>query len=182
MQRQTDQHRKRDLDEAGENGLGILLKDGRDHEAEDREHDGEREEEDGEEKNPRPLGDNSTGNVSDGLPFVTERDDKGAHIVNGTNENRTKDNPDEGRNPAPYDSERGANDGSCAGDGGEVVPEDDLSVARDEVDTVFKFDGWNDGGGVQFEELASEPLAVSMVSHEVEHKSSSSDEESAHWV
>lgn len=182
VQDAADDEGEGDLNEAGEDGGGVGLEDGSDDEAKDGEDDGECEKENGEEENACATGKDPPCDVAYGLAFVAKRDHECSKIMHCPDEDRAKEDPKEGWNPAPDDGECGADDRAGSGNGGEVMTEDDGFAGGDVVVAVFELDGGRGAVGVEFENFLRKPLSVGMVSDEVGEKRAESDEECGHVV
>ena len=70
-------------------------------------------------------------------------------------EDGTKDHPQQRGQPAPEHRDRGTDDGSRAGNAGEVMAEDHLLARRHVIDIVAELMAWHSGGFIQLEHLAS---------------------------
>ncbi len=76
-----------------------------------------------------------------------------AEIVNRADEDRAKNDPQQGGEPAPDHGERGPHDRSSSRDRGEVVAENDALGRWDEILAVFELDRGRFIGGIELEDL-----------------------------
>ena len=149
MEDDADDDGEGNLNETGEDGGGVSLKDRSDDEAEDGENNGEGEKEDGEEKDACATGKDASGDIAYGLTLVAKRDYEGSEVVDGSDEDGTEENPEKGGHPAPDHGESGADDGTGAGDGREVMPKDDGLAGGNVVVAVFELDGGRGAIGIE---------------------------------
>lgn len=165
----------------GDDRLGIEREDDGNHQSEDGKHHGQSEQQDQEEQDTGAGGNQSAGHFTNGLSPVAQRHHQRTEVVNGADENRPKEHPEECRQPAPEDGNRGTNDGSGAGDAGEVVAEDDFFFGGDEVDIVTQLFTGNFRICVDVKDFLGEPLTIGVVSDDVTDKGSRSNQQCGHW-
>ena len=166
MEQHADGNGDGDLYHAREDGGGVLFEHGSDNEAEDGEHDGERHEKDEQEQQPHALVEHAPGDVTDGLAVVAQADDERTEVVHRSNEDGTEHHPKQRRNPAPHDGNSRSDDGPSAGDGGEVVAEDNGLAGGHVINTVLEAFAGANGIGGESEDITTQPAAVSVVGHD----------------
>ena len=151
-----------------------------DDQAEDRQDDRQGEEEDQQEQGPGTAVDEPAGDVADGLAVVPDRDDQGAEVVDGADEDRAEDDPEQGRDPSPHHGDRRADDRAGAGDRGEVVAEDDGPGRRHVVLVVSKTVRGADVIGREAEDRPAEPSAVGVIGHDEGQARGQGDQQRLH--
>ena len=180
VQPDADDNGDRDLHEAGEDGGGIHLEDSSNDQAEDGEDDGQGHEKDGEEEEAGSGAEDASGDVADSLAAMTHGDDQCAEIMDCADEDGAEQDPEESRKPAPDHGEGGSDNRAGAGDGGEVVAEDNALLSGNVVLSILQLDGRDLRVGVQLEDLPGEPASVGVVGDDVENQGAESDGEGLH--
>ena len=100
---------------------------------------------------------------SDGLAVVAQTDEQASEVMDGTDEDRTEEDPEQRGEPAPHDGDGRADDRAGSGNGGEVMSEDDAALGRNEVDIITQ--GFRRAHSIrgQAEDLLPEPATIRVV-------------------
>ena len=124
----------REGDEGGEGG-GAEAEEGGGEQEEHDDGEGDDEEEAG-------AAHGAVGDLGHGLTAFAHADEEAAVVLDGADEDGAEDDPEPDGEVAVDEGDGGADDGAGAGDGGEVVAEDEGGFAGDVVDAVLEGDGW----------------------------------------
>ena len=132
------------MDVDGQHCLGVLNEEEGYDVSEDGEHDPGEEDHEGQKYQAGSPGKHRGGQITYGAPLVFRRDHQAPVIVHGPDEDRSQDDPEEGRQPAPDDCDGGTHDRGCSGNRREMVAEEDMTRGWNEIHAVFEFMGWGD--------------------------------------
>ena len=86
--------------------------------------------------------------------------------MHGPDKNAPENDPKQGGKPAPHDGDGRPDDGTGSGNGSEMMPKNDVTIRRYEINTVFLLDTGNRLVVLQLEDFSREKLAVSMIGNQ----------------
>jgi len=159
-------------DPDGDHRFRIERKNDGDDQSENRKDDSQSQQQNQQKQDAGTWCDKPAGNFADGLSAIAQRDDQRAEIVDGTDENRTHQNPDERGQPAPEDSDGRTDDGAGSGDAGEVVAEDDFLFGRYKINIIPQLFTGNFRVAIDVKDFLGQPLPIGVVGDDVTYKSS----------
>lgn len=169
-----------DLEDAGNDGTWVVLKNDGDDQSKDSEDNGQGEEENGEKKEAGARGEDAAGDFAQRLASVPERDDEAPKVVHCPYEDGSKEDPEKGGDPSPDDRKRWTYDGTRARNGREVVAKNDSFGGGNEVFVIPKSHGGDLRIGIEPKDATSEPFPIGMVGDEIENEGSEGQGESLH--
>ena len=180
MQHHANDYRDGNLHHTREDSRRVLLEHRGDHQTKDGQHHRQCHEQGKQKQQPHAFIQQSSGDVADCLAVVAETDDQGTKVMHRTNEDGAEHHPKQRGHPPPHDGDGRADDWARAGDGGEVVPEDDRLAGGHIVDAVLQpFTGANRIGRKP-EDLATQPTAVGVVGDDEANSGQQGNQECFH--
>ena len=109
---------------------------------------------------------------------MAQRREQSAEVVHGSEEDAANEHPQKHGNPAEHGRLDGAVDGTRAGDGREMVAQNDVRLGGNVVDAVLEFVGRRYAIGVDAP-LLGKPTAVEDIAHD---EDSRADEQNQHGI
>ncbi len=176
----ANHHRNRQRNPHRQNTLRVLRENARNHQPENGQHDRQGHRQDHQEQDAGSSRNQPTGHLPHRLTPVAKRNHQGAEIVDGSDENRTEQDPQQGRQPAPEHRDRRAHDRTRTRNAREMMAENHFLPRRNKIDPVLQLPTRYRGRSVEIEDLLRQPTTVSVVGHHVADKCPDGDQQRQH--